>query len=54
VRVLVVPELYRPDDGKPVLECNCALGEVVFALRRRGYADTGSAGTSVFEKREGG
>ncbi|WP_435175539.1 glycosyltransferase family 1 protein [Halorussus sp. AFM4] len=40
------------DDGEPVLDGDCALSEVVFALRRRGYADTGEPGTPVFERRE--
>jgi hypothetical protein len=40
------------DDGEPTLDGACALSEVFFALRRRGYADTGSAGTPVFEKCE--
>ncbi len=40
------------DDGEPILDGDCALSEVVFALRRRGYADTGTGGTPVFEKRE--
>ncbi|WP_276302016.1 hypothetical protein [Halorussus lipolyticus] len=39
-------------DGEPILSGECALSEVVYALRRRGYADTGNPGTPTFEKRE--
>ncbi|WP_132057775.1 polysaccharide deacetylase family protein [Halorussus amylolyticus] len=35
--------------GDPILSGKCALSELVFALRRRGYADTGNPGTPVFE-----
>ena len=40
------------EDAKPLLSGTCALSEVLFALRRRGYADTGKPGTPVFERRE--
>ncbi|MFC7082424.1 hypothetical protein [Halorussus caseinilyticus] len=40
------------ESGDPLLSGECALSEILFALRRRGYADTGNAGTPVFEKRE--
>ena len=39
-------------DGGPLLDGRCALSEVLFALRRRGYRDTGNPGTPAFEKRE--
>ena len=39
------------EDGSPLLDGDCALSEVVYALRRRGYRDTGDGGTPVFEKR---
>ena len=38
------------EDGDPLLSGECALSEVVFALRRRGYEDAGNAGTPMFEK----
>jgi len=40
------------DEGEPLLDGECALSEVVFALRQRGYADVGNPGTPVFERRE--
>ncbi|WP_115862983.1 glycosyltransferase [Halorussus litoreus] len=40
------------DHGDPLLDGDCALSEVVFSLRRRGYADTGRPGTPIFEERE--
>ncbi|MFC4447856.1 hypothetical protein [Halorussus aquaticus] len=40
------------ESGDPILDGKCALSEVLFALRRRGYEDTGNPGTPVFEKRE--
>jgi hypothetical protein len=40
------------DHGDPLLDGHCALSEMLFVLRRRGYADTGNPGTPVFEKRE--
>jgi len=41
------------DHGEPILSGKCALSEMVFALRRRGYEDVGNPGTPVFEP-EGG
>lgn len=48
-------ELHRAtaqftEDGDPLLYGDCALSEMVFALRRRGYEDRGNPGTPVFEK----
>jgi hypothetical protein len=40
------------DHGDPLLDGKYALSEMLFALRRRGYRDTGNPGTPVFEKRE--
>jgi hypothetical protein len=40
------------ETGEPILAGKCALSEMLFALRRRGYADTGNPGTPVFEKRD--
>jgi len=37
------------DHGEPILSGTCALSEMVFALRRRGYEDVGNPGTPVFE-----
>ena len=39
------------EPGDPLLDGPGALSEVVFALRRRGYQDTGEPGTPVFEYR---
>jgi hypothetical protein len=41
------------DHGEPILSGTCALSEVVFALRRRGYEDAGNPGTPVFEPADG-
>ncbi|USZ67443.1 hypothetical protein NGM10_11975 [Halorussus salilacus] len=40
------------DHGDPILSGKCALSEIVFALRRRGYEDAGNPGTPVFERTE--
>ena len=38
------------DHGEPILEGKCALSEMLFALRRRGYEDAGNPGTPVFDR----
>jgi hypothetical protein len=40
------------EDGNWLLRGECGLSEMLFALRWRGYADTGNSGTPVFEKQE--
>jgi hypothetical protein len=38
--------------GNRLLQGKCALSEILFALRRWGYRDTGNPGTPMFEKRK--
>ncbi|WP_158055778.1 glycosyltransferase family 1 protein [Halorussus halophilus] len=40
------------ETGEKLLDGECALSEVVYALRRRGYRDTGTGKTPVFEQDE--